>query len=255
MAVPVMVDEDAAPPDPLEFARACGYELDAWQRDVLTSESRKRILCCTRQAGKSTVTSIAALYEALFAPGSLTLLLSPSLRQSGELFRKVLQLHKTLDIRRAAIYAESALRMELENGSRVIALPGSEATTRGYSAATLVVIDEASRVADPLISAIRPTLATTNGRLIALSTPSGKRGWFYEQWTNGEAWDRTLVKAADVSRISAEFLADERREMGEFTYQQEYECEFLDAETSVFSSDMIERALSDAVRPLWSQAA
>lgn len=254
LTAPKMYDADEAIPSPLAFAAACGFaELDDWQRDVLTSDSKKQILCCTRQAGKSTTTAIKALNHAVYTPGALVLLLSPSQRQSGELHRKCVQLYQTLDIPVPRIIAESALRLELENGARVIALPGSEATTRGYSAATLVVIDEASRVPDNLIGAIRPTLATTNGDLIVLSTPAGKRGFFWEQWSKGEGWTRTLVKAADVPRISAEFLADQRRELGEFTYQQEYECEFLDAETSIFSSDLIEAALSDDVLPLWQQ--
>ena len=253
--VPTFPDPDVLPPSPLEFARLCGFDPDEWQADVLTSEERKRALCCCRQAGKSTVTAIAALHEAVYVPGSLSLLLSPSLRQSGELFRKVLRLYQSIEAPLPGVVMESALRVELENGSRVIALPGSESTTRGYSAATLVVIDEAARVPDELIAAVRPALATTNGRLIALSTPAGRRGWFWEVWSNGEGWERTMVKAADCPRISAEFLADERRELGEFIYVQEYECEFLDPETSVFSSELIARALSHDVEPLWRKVA
>jgi hypothetical protein len=154
-----------------------------------------------------------------------------------------------------AIRADSALRVEFDNDSRIISLPGSENTVRGYSAATLAVIDEAARVPDSLVAAIRPTLATTNGRLIALSTPAGRRGWFYTQWTDGEDWDRTLVKAADCPRISSEFLADERKELGEFVYLAEYECEFQDIESAAFASDLIERALSDELEPLWGVAA
>jgi hypothetical protein len=249
--VPTMPDPDEPPPSPVDFAKACGFEPDTWQADVLTSPARKRLLCCTRQGGKSTTTAIGALYEAVYEPGSLALLLSPSQRQSGELFRKVMQLYHACSLPLPTISAESVLRLELDNGSRVIALPGSESTTRGYSAATLVVIDEAARVPDPLIAAVRPTLATTNGRLIALTTPQGKRGWFHEQWTKGVGWERTLVTASECPRISAEFLEDERRELGEFVYTQEYECQFLDAETAVFSSDLIAAALSGGFEPLW----
>jgi hypothetical protein len=249
--VPTMPDADAPAPAPLEFARACGFEPDEWQRDVLDSTGRKQLLNCCRQSGKSTTTGIAALYEAAYRPGSLALLLSPSQRQSGELFRKVTQLYNTTTAPVPAVVAESALRVEFDNGSRVIALPGSEATTRGYSAATLVVIDEAARVPDPLIAAVRPTLATTNGRLIALSTPAGKRGFFWEQWSKGQDWEKTLVTANDCPRISAEFLADERRMLGEFQFAAEYLCQFLDAETAVFASELIEAALSGGIEPLW----
>ena len=251
LAVPTMPGEDEPPPSAVVFANACGIVPDAWQADVLTSQGRKRILNCCRQSGKSTVTAIAALHEAAYVPGSLVLLLSPSQRQSGELHRKVTELYKACTLPLPSIAAESALRFELDNGSRVIALPGSEATTRGYSAATLAIVDEAARVPDVLIAAIRPTLAVTDGRLIALSTPSGRRGWFFTNWSTGEGWERTRVTAADCSRISTAFLEDERRELGEFAYAAEYLCEFQDVQTSVFASELIQRALANDIKPLW----
>jgi hypothetical protein len=51
--------------------------------------------------------------------------------------------------------AESALRLELANGSRIVSLPGSGETVRGYSAPRLVIVDEASRVPDELMGANR----------------------------------------------------------------------------------------------------
>jgi hypothetical protein len=250
--VPEFTTEDNPIPSPIEFARACGFEPDPWQRKVLESNARKHLLLCSRQSGKSTTTALKALRTAVYSPGALVLLLSPSQRQSGELHRKVLALYKSADLELPKIAAESALRVEFDNGARVIALPGSEVTTRGYSAAELVVIDEAARVPDALIGAVRPTLATTGGQLISLTTPAGKRGWFYSQWFDGEGWERTEVAAKDCPRISAEFLADERRELGEFVFCQEYENAWLDPETSVFSSELIQRALSADLKPLWA---
>ena len=142
--------------------------------------------------------------------------------------------------------------MELGNGSRIISLPGSEKTVRGYSGATLIVMDEASRVPDELLAAVRPMLATTNGKFIALSTPAGKRGWFYESWTNGEGWERISVKGVDCPRISAEFLAEERVAHGPMRFAQEYECEFIDPETSAFSSDLIAKALTNDFEPFFT---
>lgn len=252
LEVPELPDPDAPPPPCDEFARALGFAPDPWQHTVLTSTSKKIILCASRQSGKSTTTGIVALHEAIYQPGSLCLLLSPSLRQSAEMARKVTQLLNSLEDA-PRLVSESSLRLELSNGSRVIALPGSEATVRGYSAATLVIVDEASRVPDSMIASVRPSLATTNGRLIVLSTPAGKRGFFWEQWSKGEGWERVFITAVDCPRITAEFLADERRVLGEWTYQQEYECQFLDETSAVFSSDLIERAMSDAVQPLWGQ--
>jgi hypothetical protein len=54
------------------------------------------------------------------------------------------------------ILAESVTRLELANGSRIVSLPGTEGTIRGYAAASLIVIDEAARVADELLAQCTP---------------------------------------------------------------------------------------------------
>ncbi len=147
---------------------------------------------------------------------------------------------------------ESATRLELANGSRIVALPGSESTTRGYSAPRLILVDEASRVDDDLYAALRPMLATSNGRLIALSTPWGRRGWWFNAWEHGgDTWQRFRVPATECPRISAEFLAEELRELGPMRFASEYECQFVDTDEQFFPSALIERALSDEVAPLW----
>ena len=89
----------------------------------------------------------------------------------------------------------------------------------------LLAVDEAARVADELYYSVRPMLAVSGGRLVALSTPFGTRGWWYEAWRSEETWERFEVPAAECPRISKEFLEEERRSMGEWWYQQEYECD------------------------------
>lgn len=237
--------------DPASLFRDLGLEPDPWQAEFLSGEIERGLLCCCRQSGKSTAAAALALHEALYRAPALVLLLSPSLRQSAELFRKCAEFYRTL-AEAEPLAAESVLRMELMNASRIVSLPGSDSTVRGYSKASLVVIDEASRCADDLIAAVRPSLAVSNGRLLMLSTPWGKRGAFYREWTfGGEHWRRFMLKAKDCPRISKEFLAEEEKALGPFLFQQEYCCEFLDAETSVFSSALIEAALSEEVKPLW----
>src|SRR5262249_14269221 len=129
---------------------------------------------------------------------------------------------------------------------------GSEATVRGYSACSLLIIDEASRCSDELIAASTPALATTDGRLVALSTPWGRRGWFYNQWALSDGWHKTLLRSTECGRIKPEFLPEERKQLGEFMFSQEYLCEFLDQQTSVFSSELVEASLSEEVQPLWT---
>jgi len=238
--------------DPATFAREClGFEtLDPWQEGCLRWSGRRLLLNCARQTGKSTMASVLALHTAIYRPGSLVLLVSPSLRQSGELFRKVTDLADRLE-ERPALVEESRLSFKMKHGSRVVSLPSSEGTIRGFSGATLIVEDEAARVPDDLYFSVRPMLAVSGGRLILMSTPFGKRGHFHNEWTCGQNWERLQVKAAECPRITAEFLAEERASMGEWWYTQEYECAFVETEDTVFSFDLIVEALSGEVRPLF----
>jgi len=239
--------------DAATFAeRVTGFTLDAWQRAALRSGAPRMLWCITRQGGKSSVAAITALHQAVYAPGSTVLIVSPSQRQSGELHRKVMEAHRASGAS-APAEAETLLRLELANGSRIISLPGrTDATVRGY-AADLVIVDEASRVADDLYRSLTPMLAVRPGaRLLALSTPYGKVGWFYREWQEGDdRWERTRVAADRCPRITAEFLAQERASMPGAWYRQEYECSFEEAEDAVFRVDDIRAAFSDDVRPLF----
>ena len=235
--------------DPALLARDCGFQqLDDWQQSLLLSTSRRVLLCCSRQAGKSTITALMALHEALYAPPAMIILISPSQPQSTELFKKIHAFWQRLPGAPEAAQ-ETLTRMQLANGSRIVSLPGSDKTTRGYSGATLVVMDEAARVDDELLAAVRPMLATTDGRFVGLSTPAGKRGWFYEEWQHGEGWERISVTADQCPRITPQFLADEKDALGPLRFEQEYMCIFHDAETSAFQSELIEAALVDDFRP------
>jgi hypothetical protein len=237
--------------DRVQLAIDSGYPPDDWQADVLRSEHDRHLILASRQSGKSTTCAILALHGALYDPG-LTLLIAPALRQSVELHRKVMEVYHRLDSATVPrVVNESALRLELSNGARIVALPGTEATIRGYSSAKTIILDEASRVDDALLAAVRPMLATTRGRFIALTTPYGKRGFFYEQWISDRNWRRTRVTAHECPRIDREWLEQERAEMGEWQFRQEYLCEFVDTDEQFFSSALIEAAMDSEVKPLW----
>lgn len=238
--------------DPVYFARhKLGFRPDAWQARILQSESKRLLLNCCRQSGKSTTTAILSLHQSLYFPGSLVLLISPSLRQSAELFRKVLDHLAALPVR-PSLTEDNKLSLRLKNGSRIVSLPSSEATVRGFSAVSLLIEDESARVPDSLHLACKPMLATSNGRMILMSTPWGRRGHFFEAWENGgPSWERVRVTARDCPRIPATFLAGEEASMPAAWFRSEYCCAFTDNENSVFRSEDIAAALSGDVKPLW----
>ena len=220
---------------------------DRWQEDLLRSTARRVLLNCARQSGKSTMVGLLAVHAALYEPDSLILLLSPTLRQSQELFKKCLSLYRAAD-KPVPPESETALTLTLENGSRIVSLPGKEGTVRGYSGVRLLAIDEAARVSDDLYASVRPMLAVSGGRLVALSTPFGTRGWWHDAWINQEkAWERYRITAEECPRISPEFLAEERRNVGEWWFKQEYFCEFLDSQSQAFRREDIDAMFSEEV--------
>jgi len=219
----------AAMLDPAALLRRAGVEPDPWQERVLRSRAARLLLCCSRQAGKSTVTAALALHAALRRERALVLLLAPSLRQSREIHAKC-----------AALLAANAPglgswgrarrrtrdELVLGHGSRVLALPGAEATLRGFSGPGLIALDEASRIPDALYAAARPMLAVGRGRLVALSTPFGRQGWFWREWAAGAGWERHEAPWTACPRISPEFISLERAALGDAWVEQEYGCSF-----------------------------
>ena len=233
---------------PARLMELAGLQPDPWQRRLLSCPSQRTMLLCSRQSGKSTASASLALHTALVRP-SLVLLLSPSLRQSVELFRKVLEQYSALD-RPVAALQESGTRLELANGSRIVSLPGTEKTVRSFSSVALLIVDEAARVDDALYKSVKPMLAVSNGRLVALSTPFIQSGWFFDEWHSARRWDRVRITAHDCPRISAEFLEEERQSMGPRWFAMEYLCDFQSAVGSVFDGESIRAAARDDVLPL-----
>jgi len=235
------------------FKMAIGVP-DEWQNRILCSDSRKLIVNASRQSGKSASVSCLALHRALYvAPGSTTLILGPSQRQSAEILKSLLAAYRKLGENVDDTEAENKLSVTFANKSRILALPGNGGdTVRGFSA-DMIIVDEASRVGIELIEAVRPMLATKQGtgRLVVLSTPWFARGWFYDIWRSDDpSWQRETVTAYDCARIDKAWLQDERREIGELAFRSEYLCHFVNPGESLFSAEALEASLSDDIIPL-----
>jgi hypothetical protein len=252
-----LTDDLAAALDPAELCQRVGMVPDPWQLGVLRSADRRLVLSCGRQTGKSTCASLLAVHEGVYHPGSLTLMAAPTLRQAGELFRRSMALYRTLG-RPVAAEQENVTSMTLENGSRIVSLPGDERTVRSFSGAGLVLIDEAARAEDALMAALEPMTAISGGRIILMSTPWGKRGFFWEA-TSDSRWRTVTIRADECPRWSAEDLEGFRNSHGEWLYRQEILGEFVDASGQMFRTDDIDiairagRDLAVTVAPLFGR--
>ena len=241
--------------DPVRFAReALGFEPDEKQTLVLNPTIHRGLLNCSRQWGKSTLTAIKAVHWAWFRPGSNVLVVSPTERQSGEFVEKARDFVSMLGVRPRGD-GHNRVSIRLPNGSRIVGLPGERAKVRGFSKVSLMLVDEAAEVSDRAYLAVRPMLAMgglRGGQLWLMSTPEGQRGFFWKAWAEGDPkWTRISVTALENPRFSAEFLEDERTEMGERVFRQEYLCEFVDRSDAMFSDEDIEACISDEIPTLW----
>lgn len=235
--------------DPTLIMEASGTPPDAWQARVLRMRPARLLLNCTRQAGKSRTVAAMAVDELLRGP-ALVLSVCPSERQSKLLIATVREIYEEIDTKLNDA-RQSTTHLELPNGAEMWALPSKEGNIRGFSAVSLLIIDEAARVPDDLYRAVRPMLAVSGGRLAVLSTPYGKRGFFFEAWTKGEGWERVRITAKECPRITPEFLAEEKRTLPDNWFQQEYMCEFADTEGAVFAYEDIQTALQSEAHPLF----
>lgn len=258
-----------------------------WQKDVLSITKGDVCINGARQAGKSTIVSVLPCHKARFYPGSLSIVIAPTLAQAAEDMEKIRScVQRDPMFPRMTRGNDSELRFE--NGSRIVVAPATDAA-RGKSAPVLVILDEASRIEDYVFSeVVMPMFTKSKSYLfVRISTPNGKKGFFYDDyndpkvrrfevrspynvsdmnnWTLTEAQSEDTYKAemlakgimayyspqhADYDKQSA-FLA----RMGKMRYEQEFCCQFVEPEDQVFSYSDIEamfnsRAKADAVESL-----
>ncbi|MEE4212681.1 MAG: terminase family protein [Parvularcula sp.] len=235
------VSEDLDP-SPL-FERVIGPP-DPWQRDFLQSAAVFLLCLCSRQVGKST--STAALAWAALSRGEFVLVVAPSERQSRELFKKVLffRHHSGTGIKSVR---STLTELELENGGRLICVPASSDSIRGFTVDRgLIIFEEAAFIADDVFSAVIP-MRGVNGRIIMITTPAGPSGAFHDYWTKGSA-ARIFARSLDQPRL-VEKVAFDREHMPPAKFRQEHEALFLGAGTPFFDHETIRRAYVD-VPPL-----
>lgn len=220
------------------------YRPDPWQEKLLKSRSRKIILNCSRQSGKSTTCAALGLHESIYRWPSFGLVIAPTQDQSSELMLKFDEFRGAVELPSDYLSTDTKLAVRFANGNRFVARPGSEKSARSFSAVTLLLEDEAARVSDELHSSIRPMLAVSNGRHILMSTPFGKNNHFCKIWSEQrDIWEWYEIPAEMCPRITKEFLEEERRT--NMWFEQEYHCSFLDSEGSVFSSELFKSLACD----------
>jgi hypothetical protein len=229
--------------DPVLWVRqVLDVEPTAWQMEFLRAPRGASIVALTaRQAGKTTTAAWAIASFMLFRPGSLSVIACPAQRQSGEAVRRVREILIKVG---AELKSDHVYGLELENGSRVLALPGSDDSIRGLTVDGWIVADEAARLSEDLIAALRPMRARRpQARFAMLSTAWSRTDPFWTVWSNDDpSWIRLKATADVPGLFPTEFLEQERRALGEDNYKREYLGIPIGAGASLFGWNLYERA-------------
>lgn len=237
--------------DPVAFARGRGFIAEPWQSKLLRSTARRIAVHCARQVGKSTTTGYKSLHVALSNPDRDVLIVSPAQRQSAEMLEAIKTIYRGM---RAAprLVKDNDSEMVLYNRARILSLPGVEGTIRGFSNVKLLVIDEASRVPDEVFAAVLPMVGS-DGQIMALSTPWGCRGWFYEVCEESvlNGWEKHRVTVYDSAQWWPQRIAEMRASVGKFVFASDYEALFQDTDDQLFSTEDVRRAFTSDVQPLF----
>ncbi len=241
-------DDVPSADDPVTWAQSVsGLDLDDWQMAVLRSEAPKQLLLNARQTGKSTVVALRAAW--IVKHGGKAFAIGPTQRQSSVIFTAMsefLSADPTVDITRS-----TQTMLETANGGVGLCLPGDRPSgLRGLSlrhpGRSAMLLDECAFLRPGIWAAVSPMLAAApDAEQLWLSTPSGPTGVFHDTWVNDDAWEKTRIRAEDCARIKPEFLASERRRLGEDMFRQEYEAEFVSTTSAFFSADLIANVFGD----------
>ena len=229
--------------DPVRYVEErMGVVPEHWQAPILRDSTRNICITCSRQIGKSFTVSLKAAHHCATQPGSIALIFSPSEQQSINLMRKA-----KMHIHKAGIELKEDLKKEIEfaNGSRLVALPGSEKTVRSWSDVSMLIVDEAAYAPDELYYAVEPMVIQAQGQIILLSSANATLGFFYEIATgDDEYWSRYRVPVTESERIPDEWVRMKRETLPPRVFQREYMAEFVDPAGSAFPAEMIESAFS-----------
>lgn len=222
------------------------FRLYPYQQRFINDNSRLKICLKARQIGMTTAMCFEAIKMALNKRCSI-LILSTTERQSMEVIDRIQNL---LSIFKQAVnlklIRESRSEIMFPNRSKIISLPASPSSIRGYSGH--VFLDEFAFHKDSkaIWTAVFPIISKGYSLRI-VSTPAGKTGKFYELWESAEelGFSRHKITIYDAIKDGLKIDLDLiKKNLDPESFAQEYECEFIDEAFSYFPLELIYSAIS-----------
>ena len=240
--------------NPVSWARdVLGIAPHDWQQRFLLAPRGASIAVLTaRQVGKTTAAAVAMAHSAIFSPKSLSVVACPTQNQSAEALRKVCDMVLKVG---AELTADNVFKLELANGSRVLALPDTEESIRGLTVDAWIVADEAARLKPNIMAALHPMRTQRpNARFVMLSTAWSRTDPFWSVWENDDpSWMRIRATIdVEPNLVTPEALKKARGQLSADDFKREYLGVPAGSQVSPFTSELYKRATQTPVhRHMW----
>jgi hypothetical protein len=208
------------------FTRIAGNAPDPWQATALRDDSKRKLLHCCRQSGKSETFVAAAVHRAACYPNSEIAVVAHTEVLALDLLRRMRAGFAATPYVATINTAKSEI--ELDNGSRIVGLSAHADAVRGRTL-DVIFCDEAARLDDDVFTSAIPALVAKDGTLWVASTPTGaRRGYFRDQVLSDEpGWLRLTIRGSDSGRYTASQLEAQRRALGDLKYSIEFDLNWV----------------------------
>lgn len=230
------------------------FTMEGYQKELLSAVKENKYTICvkSRQLGCSTAVVFYALWFSMFTKGKRTLVVAHKRESAEEFITKFKTAYEYLpNWLKPACTKYSVKEVQFDNKSRVKAMLSNPHAARAFSA-TLFLLDEAAFIekADEVFTAISPTVAAADARLLAFSSPNGdaENQWFYKtamyakQKLNGWKYLEFPWTVSSVFQKDPNFKENQIRiNNGNVDkFKQEFECNFSVNINTLFSKDALD---------------
>jgi len=196
-----------------------------WAKDWHINRKRYNVLVLHRRAGKTTSTVNQLIKDSLMNKNHLYAFIAPTYKQSKRNVWDMVR-HYTKDIPDVD-YNISELTVTFPTGSKISLFGADNPDSLRGLTLNGVVFDEYSQQPSNIWSeVISPTLATTKGYAIWIGTPKGRNAFYriYEDARQYDDWYDMFLPVSQSKLIDEEELRQQKRNMTEDEYAQEWEC-------------------------------
>lgn len=223
------------------------FQLLKWQQEVFKSEKRFKVVAAGRRCGKSRLSAVTLLIEALNCPdGSSVMYVAPTLGQARTIIWDLLH-----ELGRPVIKSSHVNNLEitLVNGKKILVRGADNPDSLRGVSLTYLVLDECAFIKQDVWEKIlRAALSDRKGRALFISTPSG-RNWFYDVFKLGqreedeegydEEWKSWHFTTQDNETIDPKEIEAAKRTLSSFAFKQEYLSSFDNAGADVFKEEWL----------------